>query len=65
MEKVSLETGMDKESVKRALADPNTGPRLLEDLEIYKLLYYSPPRGAEARLQLLKQVIERIEVWKA
>jgi len=65
VEKVSLETGMEKEAVKRALADANQGPRLLKDLEIYKLLYYSPPRGAEARLQLLRQIIDRVEGWKA
>ena len=65
VEKVSLETGVEKESVKRALADGNIGPGLLKDLEFYKLLYYSPPRGAEARLQLLRQVIDRIEGWKA
>ena len=64
-EKVSLETGMEKEHVKRALADANIGPRLLKDLETYKLLYYSPPRGPEARLQLLREVIDRVEGWKA
>lgn len=63
-EKVGLETGMERESVNRAMADPSIGPRLLKDLEFYKLLYYSPPRGAEARLQLLRQIIDRIEGWK-
>ncbi len=65
VEKVSLETGMDKEAVKHALADANMGPRLLKGLEAYKLLYYSPPRGAEARLQLLRQIIDRVEGWKS
>jgi hypothetical protein len=64
-EKVSLETGMEKESVKHALADTSIGPRLLRDSELYKLLYYSPPRGAEARLHLLREIIDRIEGWKA
>lgn len=64
-EKVSLETGMERESVKRVLADRNIGPRLLRDSELYKLLYYSPPRGPEARLQLLREIINRIEGWKA
>ena len=64
VEKVSLETAMEKELVKRALADGSVGPRLLKDLEIYKLLYYSPPRGAEARLHLLRQIMDRIEGWK-
>jgi hypothetical protein len=65
VEKVSLETGMEKESVKRALADGSIGPQLLRDPETYKLLYYSPPRRAEARLQLLREIIDRIEGWKA
>jgi len=65
VEKVSLETGMEKELVKRALVDANIGPRLLKDLETYKLLYYSPPRGAVARLQLLRQIIDRVEGWNA
>lgn len=65
VEKVSLETGLGNEYVKRTLADRDLGPRLLKDPEIYKLLYYSPPRGGEARLQLLRQIIDRIEGWKA
>jgi hypothetical protein len=65
VEKVSLETGMEKESVKRALADGNLGPRLLKDLEMYKLLYYPPPREAKARLQMLRETVHRIEIWKA
>jgi len=64
-EKVALENGMEKESVRRAMADARMGPRLLKDPEIYKLLYYSPPRGAEARLQLLRKIIDRIEGWQA
>jgi len=65
VEKVSLETGMEKESVKHALADSNLGPRLLKDLEMYKLLYYPPPRDAKARLQMLRETVDRIESWKA
>jgi phosphoglycerol transferase MdoB-like AlkP superfamily enzyme len=65
VEKVSLETGMAKESVKRSLADANLGSRLLKDLELYRLLYYTAPTGAKARLQLLKHVIDRIEGWTA
>jgi len=64
-EKVSLETGMEKESVKRALADEKLGPQLLKDQETYALLYYPPPRSAEARLETLRRAIERIERWKA
>ncbi len=65
VEKVSLETGMEKKSVKRAIADGNLGSRLLKDLEMYKLLYYPPPRRADSRLQMLREIIDRIEGWKA
>jgi len=64
-EKVSLETGLEKESLKEALADQKLGPRLLGEQETYALLYYPPPRSAEARLETLRRAIDRIERWKA
>ena len=64
-EKVSLEIGMEKESLKRILADERLGPRLLRDQEIYALLYYPPPSSPKARLETLRQAIERIERWGA
>jgi len=65
VEKVSLETGMEKEEVKRALLDDKLGPRLLRDPRTYTLLYYAPPPTAEQRLQMLREIIDRIEGWKA
>ena len=65
IEKVSLETGMERESVRRTLADNRQGPRLLGDLSLYQLLYYPPARKSEARLQMLRETIERLESWKA
>lgn len=65
VDKVSLETGMEKDMVRQSLADGVAGPRLLKDPEFYRLLYYSPPRGAETRLQLLRQIVDGIEGWKA
>jgi hypothetical protein len=64
-EKVSLETGMEKELVKRALADDQLGPQLLKDQETHALLYYPPPRNAEARLETLRRIIDKIERWNA
>jgi hypothetical protein len=64
-EKVSLETGMEKDSVKKALADNQHGPRLLKDPRTYALLYYPPPRSPDSRLQMLREIIDRIEGWKA
>ncbi len=64
-EKVSLEMAMDKESVKRILADKMQGPRLLNDAKTYALLYYPPPSSSGTRLQMLREIIDRIEGWKA
>ncbi len=64
-DKVSLETGMEKDSVKKALANNQLGPRLLKDPETYALLYYPPPRSPDSRLQMLREIINRIEGWKA
>ena len=64
-EKVSLETGMEKDAVKKALADYQLGPRLLKDPKTYALLYYPPPRSPDSRLQMLREIIDRIEDWKA
>lgn len=64
-EKVSLETGMEKDAVRRTLADERLGPRLLKDSRIYALLYYSRPPRAEERVRMLREIIDRIEAWKA
>ena len=64
-EKVSLETGMEKDAVKKALADNQLGPMLLKDPKTYALLYYPPPRSPDSRLQMLREIIDRIEGWKA
>ncbi len=64
-EKVSLETGMEKEDVKRSLTDRRLGPALLKDSRTYELLYYPPPLGSGSRLQMLREIIDRIEAWRA
>jgi hypothetical protein len=64
-EKVSLETGLEKDVVKRTLADERLGPRLLRDPRTYALLYYAPPPRAEERVRMLREIIDRIEAWKA
>jgi hypothetical protein len=64
-ERVSLETGMEKDSVKKILADSKLGPRLLKDQRTYELLYYPLPRSPNSRLQMLREIINGIEGWKA
>jgi hypothetical protein len=65
VEKVSLEIGIERNVVKRTLADPILGPRLLNDPRTYKLLFYPPPSNSGSRLQMLREIIDRIEGWKA
>lgn len=62
-EKVSLETGVEKETVKKALADHSQGPQLLKDRTMYELLYYHPTVSPESRLKMLRDIIDRIEAW--
>lgn len=65
VDKVRLETGMEYDFVKKTLADPTIGPRLLKSPKTYALLYYPPPPGAGSRLQMLREIIDSIEGWKA
>ena len=64
-EKVSLETGIPKDSVVKILADEIRGPQLLKDSKTYALLYYPPPRSPGSRLEMLREIIDRIEGWTA
>jgi hypothetical protein len=63
-EKVSLEIGLEKKTVKRMLANSLEGARLLRDQDLYRLLYTKSPVKERARLKMLSDAIERIEAWK-
>lgn len=63
-EKVSLETGIEKENVKAQLADSLVGPALVHDRTLYRLLYSKPPRTPAERVNVLREAIDRIEAWK-
>jgi len=64
VEKASLEMGIEKEKVKRQLADGQLGLGLVGNLGFYGLLYGSPPRKAAARVKMLREAIDGIEAWK-
>jgi hypothetical protein len=64
IEKVSLETGMEKGNVKRELADVEQGQTLVRDRQLYRLLYSPTPRKAATRVEMLREAIDRIEAWK-
>jgi hypothetical protein len=64
-EKVSLETGIEKEQARHELVDPVRGPALVRDESLYRLLYSSTsPKGA-TRIKMLREAVDRIEAWKA
>jgi hypothetical protein len=65
VEKVSLETGIEKENVKQDLADAVKGPALVRDVPLYRLLYSSTPLKGAMRVKMLREAIDGIEAWKA
>lgn len=64
-EKVSLETGIEKENVKQELADAVKGPALVGNGPLYRLLYNSTPSNGATRVRMLREAIDAIEAWKA
>ena len=65
VEKVSLEIGIAKENVKRELADLVTGPLLVRNETLYRLLYSSTVSKGATRIKMLREAIDGIEAWKA
>jgi len=65
VEKVSLETGIEKENVKQQLADAVQGPALVGNGPLYRLLYSSTPPKGTTRVKMLREAIDGIEAWKA
>lgn len=63
--KASLETGLEYEQVRRILADPSSGPRLIADTHLYGLLYSPTPRKGPARLKTIQEAVALIGAWKS
>lgn len=63
--KVSLETGLETETVRRALSDRKQGAKLLHDEELYTVLYGPVPDTGQERLHLIEEAMELIGAWKA
>lgn len=62
--KVSIETGLENETVRRILIDPGQGPRLLGDDSLYRMLYGPVPRSGVARIEMIDKTLDLIGVWK-
>lgn len=64
VERVSLETGMEKERVRELLPSHHLGPGLLKDETLHRLLYTPPPAKGPARARMLEEIVARAEAWK-
>ncbi len=64
-EKVSLETGIEKEKVRATLEDPRLGPGLLRDRRLYDLLYSRLPARDTSRVKMLEETVTLVEGWNA
>jgi len=61
--KVALEKGSDRDMVRRLLSDPNNGPKLLGNNELYALLY-GPLPSTRIRTEMINKAVEMIGAWK-
>ena len=64
VEKVALETEMDKDRTRETLKNKLLGPSLLRDPELYALLYSGSPPSGPGRLTDLERTVKLIEAWK-
>ncbi len=64
VEKVALETGMDKDRAREVLKNRLLGPSILRDAELYALLYSGAPAPGRGRLADLERTVKLIEAWK-
>jgi hypothetical protein len=62
--KIGLETGLEKDTIRRALSDLKDGPKLLHDDELYRILYGSAPGTGPARIRNIEAAIDMIGAWK-
>lgn len=61
--KVALETGLERETVRKLLSDPSRGPELLKDESLYRTLYGPAPQTRIARMNMIGDTIDMIGAW--
>ncbi len=69
VDKVSIETGIDKARVRGLLSREASGPGLLRNAKLYSLLYggellYSLPGTGNNRIRIVREAVILIEAWK-
>ncbi len=63
--KVALETGEEKEAIRRAMSDPEEARRLLHDERLYSAVYGPVPTVGGRRTQMISDAIDMIGEWKS
>lgn len=62
--KISLERGLEIDTVRRLMSDKTRGPQLLEDESLYRMLYGPTPPAGLARMNMISDAIDLIGAWK-
>ncbi len=65
IDKVSIETGLDKMSVKQKMASRTVGSLLLHDSVLYQLLFTANHIPIKERQRTLEMIADRIGNWTA
>lgn len=68
VDKVSIEMGIDKATVRKLLSSETSGPSLLHNARLYSLLYgsgllYSMPVTGRNRIRMIREAVTLIEAW--
>jgi len=69
VDKVSIETGIDKARVRALLSSETSGPSLLRNARLCSILYgsgllYSLPGTGKNRIRMVGEAVTLIEAWK-
>lgn len=62
--KITVETGLETETVRKSLSSPRTGPDLLNDELLYTMLYGPVPANENRRMELIEGALDLIGAWK-
>jgi hypothetical protein len=61
--KVAVETGMEREVIRRALSDPKESQKLLHSEDLYAVLYGPLPETPD-RMSMIEDAVDMIGAWK-
>jgi hypothetical protein len=62
--KITVETGMEPDEVRRTLSFSRTGLELVGDPTLYRILYGPVPTSKQKRIEVVRNAVELIGDWK-